>query len=147
MHGACVGFPPIMSGVCILGSLEAFAAAGGMAKLVAKQRLLTGYFEALLQDRLLKECQGDLAFEILTPAAPESRGCQLTLRFPNIDPADLEQKLKKIEDEQHVHLDLRKPNVLRFAPTPLYIRFVDCWNVVEALRAVLLESQTEEGLC
>lgn len=150
------------SQVCILGSLEAFDEAGGMSALVRKQRLLTGYFEALIQDRLLTALDGPGTHrcEILTPADPARRGCQITLRFPDIQTQDLEDICTQLEEEQHIHLgtgskfsavifarpmivassrfaDLRKPNVLRLAPVPLYCRFIDCWHVVESLTKVV----------
>jgi len=35
--------------------------------------------------------------------------------------------------------DYRAPNVLRFGLTPLYQRYVDIWDAVDALRQILHE--------
>ena len=57
-----------------LASLEIFEEAG-MEAILAKQHLLTGYLEALLNTRLAGK------LKIITPFDPEQRGCQLSLVF------------------------------------------------------------------
>ena len=66
--------PPPWLAALNLASLEIFEEAG-MEAILAKQRLLTGYLEALLNSRL----GGKL--KIITPSDPEQRGCQLSLVF------------------------------------------------------------------
>ena len=35
--------------------------------------------------------------------------------------------------------DFRAPNLMRFGIAPLYTRYVDIWDAVEALRGILVE--------
>ena len=66
--------PPPWLAALNLASLEIFEEAG-MEAILAKQRLLTGYLEALLNIRLAGK------LKIITPSDPEQRGCQLSLVF------------------------------------------------------------------
>ena len=66
--------PPPWLAALNLASLEIFEEVG-MEAILAKQRLLTGYLEALLNTRLAGK------LKIITPADPEHRGCQLSLAF------------------------------------------------------------------
>jgi kynureninase len=67
--------------------------------------------------------------EILTPKAPERRGCQLSLRVR----AGRERGRTLFEhlERQGVVGDWREPDVIRVSPTPLYNRYGD---VVALLR-------------
>ena len=66
--------PPPWLAALNLASLEIFEEAG-MEAILAKQHLLTGYLEALLNTRLAGK------LKIITPFDPEQRGCQLSLVF------------------------------------------------------------------
>lgn len=116
--------PPILPLACLRASLELFDAAGGMVKLVEKQRQLTGYLEFLLAD-----LPTDFA-DILTPRDPSQRGCQLSLRVKK-DPEGL---VKRLESEG-LYCDFRKPDILRAAPVPLYNGFEQISQLVQVLRA------------
>ena len=70
---------------------------------------------------------------ILTPSNPNERGCQLSLFF-TIPVSRVHMELEKLG----VIVDLRKPNVLRVAPTPLYNCFEDVWNFVNRLKIALV---------
>ena len=65
---------PILAAAPLLASLPLFDAAG-MPALRAKSVRLTGYLESLLRAQLAD------SLTILTPADPEARGCQLSLRL------------------------------------------------------------------
>ena len=65
---------PILAAAPLLASLPLFDAAG-MPALRAKSVQLTGYLESLLRAQLAD------SVTILTPADPEARGCQLSLRL------------------------------------------------------------------
>jgi kynureninase len=121
--------PPVLCIAAVLASLEIFEAAGGMHKLVAKQRRLTMYLELLLE-RLV----GSDAVNIITPRDPNQRGCQLSLLFAT--------KIKTTFDRMQskgFFTDMREPNVMRVAPCPLYTSFEDVRLFVVALRDTLNE--------
>jgi kynureninase len=86
---------------------------------------LTGY----LLD-LLDQWPG-LPLEVLTPRAPEQRGCQVSLRIP-ARPREVQRALQGAG----VVVDFREPDVLRIAPTPLYNTFHEVWSFVRLLAQV-----------
>ena len=99
----------------------------GMDALRQKSLRLTGYLEFLL-NRLNEQSR---RFEIITPARPEERGCQLSLLA-------LEQgrALYDYLTENDVVCDWREPNVIRVAPVPLYNSFEDVWRFVDVLATI-----------
>ncbi len=122
-EGWQVSNPPILPLACLRASLEIFDEAGGMATLVQKQRLLTGYLDFLLSD-----LPGDFA-EILTPRDAAFRGCQISMRVKK-DPEGLVKRL----EAQGVFCDFRRPGIIRAAPTPLYNGFKQVATFAQILR-------------
>lgn len=96
-------------------------AEAGMGALRKKSEELTGYLEFVLQPF------GD-AIQILTPAEPSQRGCQLSLLVKQNGKA-----LFTYLTGQGIIGDWREPDCIRLAPTPLYNTFTDVWRVGEAL--------------
>ncbi len=144
--------PPVVAVVCLQGALEVHTEAT-MEKLRNKSRLLTGYLEYNLRaccDVLppsasfssspdASASSKKIAIKQLTPTDPEARGCQISLLFNcNVEP------INKALLEHGVICDVRKPNVLRVSPTPLYNTFQDVWNFVRTLRRVVdaIDAQT-----
>jgi kynureninase len=117
--------PPILALAPLRVSLEIFHRAG-IDKLREKSIALTGYFEHLIQTQLSN------VLEIVTPQAPERRGCQLSLRVKG--PRDAGRSLFAHLAENGIVVDWREPDVIRAAPTPLYNRYVDCLGFVQAVR-------------
>jgi len=115
--------PPVLCLASLLASLEIFEEAK-ISNLREKSFLLTGYLELLLQP-LQK-------ITILTPSDPLQRGCQLSLRLHS-DASEVAKKLA----ENGIICDVRKPNVLRVSPVPLYNSFEDVWKFVTMLKTVL----------
>lgn len=115
-------------------SLEIFAEVG-MQKLREKSIQLTGYAEFLINE-LASEYP---SIQILTPANPEARGCQLSIQ--------LSSGGKKIFDYLNDHGvigDWREPNlekaeagVIRIAPVPLYNTYSDIFKFVTLFRDAL----------
>jgi kynureninase len=96
-------------------SLEIFKEAG-FDNLVSKSKILTGYLHYLLTN-YTKDY-----IEVITPANPLHRGCQLSL-FAKKDGKKLHQYLT----QQGIITDWREPNVIRMAPVPLYNTFEDVY--------------------
>lgn len=120
--------PPILSLAAIRASLDVFMEAGGMEPLREKSLRLTAYLEWLLA----REC-GD-SVEVLTPADPRRRGCQLSLRVRSS--ASGRTVFERLE-ASGVACDWREPDVIRVAPVPLYNRYAEVYRFVEILRKAL----------
>ena len=123
--------PPILGMAPLRASLELFDVAG-MPALRAKSRRLTGYLEALIRERL----QGTL--QIVTPADPAQRGCQLSLRVlagRGLTGRDAGRALFDHLATQGVLGDWREPDVIRISPAPLYNTHADVLRFVRAAEA------------
>ncbi|MEO7251211.1 MAG: kynureninase [Arenimonas sp.] len=116
--------PPILALAPLRVSLEIFQRAG-MDRLRAKSRQLTGFLDALIRARLADTLQ------IHTPAQTERRGCQLSLRV--IGGRDRGRALFEQLGAQGIIGDWREPDVIRISPTPLYNRYADVWDFVQAV--------------
>ena len=103
-----------------------------MAQLRAKSLRLTAVLEHLLMssacpDSLKKRVRHWPPYRIITPANPQERGAQLSIK---LEEGLLEPVTKVLEDEGVV-VDERKPDVIRVAPTPLYNTFEEVWRFCE----------------
>ncbi len=129
-HGAAgwqVSTPPLLAMTPIEVALEQFDRAGGMSVLRVRSLRLTGYFETLLDELVSTH-----AIAQLTRRDPPSRGAQISVLVE-----DAVGVTERLIDEFDVVPDERPPNVIRFAPVPLYTSYEDCWRAVDALREVL----------
>lgn len=118
--------PPILALAPLRVSLELFAEAG-MDRLRAKSLQLTGYLERRVQAELADTLQ------IVTPAEPARRGCQLSLRVAG--GRERGRALFEHLEARGVIGDWREPDVIRISPVPLYNRFADVDRFVGAVRA------------
>jgi len=116
--------PPILSTAPLLASLEIFQRAG-MRRLREKSIALTGFLHRLI-DALLPG-----RVEVITPRAPDERGCQLSLRIAR--PPAAAKRCHELLSAAGVVGDWRDPDVLRLAPAPLYNSFHDVFAAVDAL--------------
>ncbi|KAL1021803.1 hypothetical protein UPYG_G00018270 [Umbra pygmaea] len=127
--------------VCPLhASLEVFAMTS-MTALRKKSRLLTGYLEFLIQQYYSKDDaqpQRPSVF-IISPWNPEERGCQLSLSF-SLPIAAVFEDLER----RGVACDMREPNVLRVAPTPLYNSFSDVHRFITVLGSALAARRQQQ---
>lgn len=105
-------------------SLDIFDAAG-MEALREKSLQLTGYLEYILDDANRAKNR----FHIITPRDPKARGCQLSALTGEDGKA-----LYDFLSENGVVADWREPNVIRFAPAPLYNSFEDVWRLGQLLK-------------
>ncbi len=111
--------PPILSLAPIAVSLAMFDAVG-MAALREKSVALTSFLEMAVR-ALVPDA------EILTPSDPTARGAQLSIRVP-----DAPRRLEALETHGVIG-DFREPDVIRFAPVPLYNTYLDAWRAARAL--------------
>ncbi|MER7458364.1 kynureninase [Micromonospora sp. NPDC126480] len=120
--------PPIFAMGPVRTSLELFDSIG-MPALRERSVRLTGYLE-----RLLDEVTADRPLTVVTPRDPARRGAQLSVRIGAGSAAALAKRLRY---EHGVIADAREPDVVRFAPVPLYSTYHDCWRVADALAATV----------
>lgn len=116
--------PPILAMAPMVASLRIFDEVG-MPALRERSLRLTGYLE-----RLLDEVTPRRPMEVITPRDPQRRGCQLSVRLHRESPRNL---VKRLRHEYGVIADAREPNIVRFAPVPLYSTYHDCWRAATAL--------------
>jgi len=121
-----VSTPPTLAIAPLFASLAMFDQAG-MAAIRAKSVALTGYLEGLIL------AHAGHSIEIVTPAEPEARGAQLSLRVRDEGPAAT-GLLGRLE-EAGVVADFREPDIIRAAPIPLYTSFHECWRFARILAA------------
>ncbi len=114
-----VSTPSVLAIAPLAASLELFDAAGFEA-LRSKSVALTGFLE-----QVVAAVAGD-RIEIITPAKPEARGAQLSLRIRAGGEAAT-ALLARLE-AAGVVADFREPDIIRVAPTALYSSFHDCWR-------------------
>ncbi|GAB2704368.1 kynureninase [Hymenobacter frigidus] len=105
-------------------SLALVERAGGMAALRRKSEQLTGRLESHILNLGLPTSQ----LEIITPADPAQRGCQLSVLVHRRG-----RELFDFLAAQGIIADWREPNVIRLAPVPLYNSFEDVDRVGGAL--------------
>jgi len=117
--------PPIFALAPLRISLEIFQQAD-MQNLRKKSVKLTAYLEALIQQQLAN------TLTIATPANPDQRGCQLSLRVN----AGREQGRALFEalSAQGIIGDWREPDVIRISPTPLYNNHSDVLRFIRAVK-------------
>ncbi len=116
---------PILSLAPYLASVEMFDEIG-MDRIIQKRNLITSYLEFILHE-IDKEVKGH--FEIITPQNQEERACQLSVFFHGEGRSLFEYLMKN-----GVVTDWREPNVIRFAPVPLYCSFEDMFRFGQILK-------------
>lgn len=117
--------PSILLYASLHASLDIFREAG-WKNIQEKQK----HMQQVLWDLLQEIHASKPFFNILTPK--ENRGAQISLYFP--------EKGRNIYDgliEQGIIVDWREPNVIRFAPVPLYNTFTDIQKFAQALNDLL----------
>ncbi|MEO7073529.1 MAG: kynureninase [Rhodanobacter sp.] len=117
--------PPILALAPLRVSLEIFRRAG-MSALCEKSARLTGYLEWLVHTQLPD------VLEVATPAQPERRGAQLSIRVRA--GRDQGRALFEYLMANGIIGDWREPDVIRVAPVPLYNRYTDCLALIDAVR-------------
>ncbi len=116
--------PPILALAPLRVSLEQFQRAS-MPALRAKSLQLTGMLEAIIRDRVSD------VLDILTPADPSARGCQLSLRV--IGGRERGRALFEFLGTRGIIGDWREPDVIRISPTPMYNRYAELPEFIAAV--------------
>ena len=118
-----VSNPALFSMVPLKTSLEMFHEVG-FGALRERSMRLTQYLE-----NGIRTIDG---VESITPEDPERRGCQISVRVKG-DAAALEKKLIL----GGVVPDARDPDVLRFAPVPMYSSFSDIARAIRKFKKLI----------
>src|SRR5438034_106359 len=118
--------PPILSMAPLRASLSIFEEAGGMESLRQKSIKLTSYLQFLLESE--PDGRSKKRYTVITPRQANQRGCQLSIQAQE-HPKELFGKL----EAAGVKCDIREPNVIRAAPTPLYNTFHEVWRFARIL--------------
>lgn len=116
--------PPLFSLAALLASLELFSEAG-IDRLRAKSEALTGFLDRALRERF------PVWVDVITPAGPARRGCQLSVRVKRQARETFAALLAR-----GVVCDWREPDVIRLAPVPFYNRFADALRCLEVFDQV-----------
>jgi kynureninase len=116
---------PILSLAPYLASVEMFDEIG-MEAIIEKRDKITSYLEYILHE-IDKEVEG--SFEIITPTNLDERGCQLSVLLHGQGRSLFDYLMKN-----GVITDWREPNVIRFAPVPLYCSFEDMYDFGQILK-------------
>lgn len=121
-----VGTPHVLSVAPLQGSLELFAAAGGMTPLREKSLALTTWLMELADTYL-----APLGFTVVTPREPARRGGHVSLAHP--EAWRICQALKAVG----VVPDFRPPDLVRLAPTAFYNSYTDVVAAIEGLQHIV----------
>jgi kynureninase len=119
------GTPPVLGLAALACGIEPILASG-VERLRAKAKALTQLFIRLVE----QEC-GAFGFELRSPRDPERRGSHVSLGHPE------GYAIVQALIAHGVIGDFRAQDLLRFGFAPAYLRFVDVWDAVAALRGVL----------
>lgn len=123
-----IGTPNVFSLAPLLGSLQVLLDAGIdriRAKSVAQTRFLMEYG---------RERLGRYGVGVVTPDDPARRGGHVTFTHPEA------AKLSRALRAAGVVPDFRPPDMLRFAPAPLYTSFAECAAGVDTLAGILADN-------
>ena len=79
-----------------------------------------------------------LGLEVASPRSAAERGSQVSVRHPE------GYGLSRALGECGVVTDFRPPDILRFGITPLYLRYADAWDAMDALESVLAAASHQD---
>jgi kynureninase len=120
-----VGTPPVLAMAAVEVGAR-LSAEAGIERLAAKGQALTGLLIALADVWLAGH-----GVAVASPRDAARRGSHVSLAHPAA------WQLTRALVDRGVVPDFRTPDRVRFGPAPLYTRFVDVWDAMDRLRAVL----------
>ena len=103
------------------------SAEAGIAAVRRKAAELTALAIELHDERL-----APLGFMLGTPRDPAARGAHVSLRHP-----DAWRVCRALIEHANVVPDFRHPDSIRFGLPPLYTRYVDVWDAIDRLAALV----------
>ena len=124
MQAFVTSSPSILALAALEGALEIWERTT-MDQVRVKSLALTDLFISLVEDRLPG------VFDVVTPRDHAKRGSQVALRH------DHSYGVIRALIDRGVIGDFRAPDICRFGFTPLYLRFVDVFDAVEHIAAVI----------
>jgi kynureninase len=120
-----IGTPSVLGAAALYGSLQVLREAG-IDRLRAKSLALTSLLIELADEHL-----APLGFEVGTPREAERRGGHVAIEHPAA------VRITRALKARGIVPDFRPPNVIRLAPVPLYTRYRDVGQVVQALQSIV----------
>lgn len=126
---ALCGTQPIASLALVECGLDVFAKTD-MTAIRAKSLALTDLFIELIETRCAPH-----PLQLVTPREHAQRGSQVSIAHPHGYP------VMQALIARGVIGDYREPQIMRFGFTPLYTRFVDVWDAVDAMTDILDNQQ------
>ncbi len=127
------GTPSVLATVALAEGIATFDGID-LADVRRKSLALSDLFWSLME----VECEG-LGFGCISPRDHPVRASHLSFAHEHAYP------IMQAIIERGVIGDFRQPNLLRFGFTPLYTRFVDCWDAVATLRDVVTTEAWREA--
>jgi kynureninase len=115
------GTPPILSLSALEGALDAFEGLD-MKALEAKS--------GALGDLCIARAQ-DIGLDVMSPREASKRGGHVSLKVENGYPVTRALHAKGFQS------DFRTPDTIRFGFSPLYLRYVDVWDLMGALAEII----------
>lgn len=127
-----IGTPAVLSMAPIDGALLSVEEAG-IERIREKSIAMTEFIIAAVDAEL-----DDLGFRIGTPREPDRRGGHVSLRHAEAQPISLALRARGVIP------DFRKPDVIRFAPSPLYNSFTELWKAIQILKEIVATNAHDE---
>lgn len=115
---------PMLLFACLRASLSIIEKAG-WGNMLNKQQKMIAWTDFLLTTN---------SSNVFKRITPHQRGCQISLQFPR-NGKEVYNRLF----EKGFMIDWREPDVIRFAPVPLYNSFTEIWQFFNALREITNE--------
>jgi kynureninase len=122
---AMCGTPPVLANAALEVALNLMLSVD-MHLVRVKSQLMGNLFIQLIQQRCPQ-------FEVESPADDEQRGSHVSLAHTQ------GYAIMQALIARNIIGDFRAPKTLRFGFTPLYLRYVDLWDTVEALEDIMLQ--------
>jgi kynureninase len=126
VRGFLAGTPPILDLTAVRSGVELVAAAGIdhlREKAIALTELIVELHDASL---------APLGFELASPRDARRRGAHVSLRHDEAWPIS-----RAMIERAQVIPDFRGPDSVRLGVPPLYTRFVDVWDALDRVRALV----------